>query len=361
MAEATTPEVRASKRKRAQVNYYEEPASDDEVPDIPDVDEEQEEEANVKKSSRAKVRALHLLQSFVRSTTPVYAHTSQKRKITSSKPLPKKKIFPFLRLPAEIRNEIYSYCLHDPAGIYLFSTTQKFRRTVCRGSERSFLGPAADPPLPRSSMQLDDGNFSDDEKARTFHRDPPCDSFRPFAPALLAVCKQINIEARPILYAHQFFVEDTLALHSFLVDLGPRAAGYLKNITLGEWGFGRGVHKAYNHACFTALSAATNLERFTFHGILSWSQAPKAGATIFYRDAFPWLEAVGAAKGKTDAALDIIDIMVPDSGTIHSFYWGRRRRWGNRARPFFKEYDQIEGFRKELSKLLNARMERIRG
>lgn len=179
-------------------------------------------------------------------------------------------------------------------------------------------------------------------------------------PALLAVCRQINAEAREVLYGHEFYVKDTLALHSFLVDIGPRAAGYLKNITLGEWGFGRGVHKAYNHACFTALSSATNLEHFTFHGILSWSQAPKAGATIFYRDAFPWLEAVGVAKGKVDAAVDVIDIMVPDSGSIHSYYWGGGRRWGTRARPFFKQYEQMEEFRKQLGKLLNARMERIR-
>ncbi|KAF9736832.1 hypothetical protein PMIN03_007250 [Paraphaeosphaeria minitans] len=333
MTGATTPEVRASKRKRARINYYEEPASDDEMPDVLGV---YEEEADVKESSRAK-----------------------KRRITSSKPLPKKKIFPFLKLPAEIRNEIYSYCLHDPAGIYLFSTTQKFRRTVCRGTERAFLGSVADPPLSRRPMERDDDEFSDDE-ADNFHRDPPCDSFRPFAPALLAVCKQVNNEARTILYGHQIFVKDTLALHSFLVDLGPRAAGYLKNVTLGDWGSGRGVLKAYNHACFTALSAATNIERLTFNGILSWSQTNKAGATILYRDAFPWLEAVGAAKGKADAALDIIDIMVPDLGTIRSFYWGRRRRWENRARPLFKKYDQIEGFRKELGKLLNARMERIR-
>ncbi|KAF2438461.1 hypothetical protein P171DRAFT_491129 [Karstenula rhodostoma CBS 690.94] len=333
MADTTKPGVRASKRKRAQVSYYEEPVSDDEMPDVLEVDDESEEEV-VKKSSRAK-----------------------KHKVASSKPLPKKKVFPFLKLPAEIRNDIYSYSLHDPAGIYLFSTTQKFRRTVFRGTERAFLGRAADPPLQRNALRRNDDS---DDEAETAQQAPPCDSFRPLAPALLAVCKQINTEAREILYDHEFWIKDTLALHSFLVDLGPRAAGYLKNVTLGEWGFGRGVHKAYNHACFTALSAALNLEHFTFHGILSWSQTPKAGATIFYRDAFPWLEAVGAAKGKVDAALDVIDIMVPDSGSIHSYTWGGRRRHANRVRPFYRQYDQMEGFRRELSKFLNARMERIR-
>jgi hypothetical protein len=284
-----------------------------------------------------------------------YTNTGQKRKIAPSRPLPKKKIFPFLQLPAEIRNEIYSHCLHDPAGIYLFSTTQKFRRTVCRGTEISFRGsPPTLPPRPNSDSD-------DDDEDVAAQPDQPCTDFRPFVPALLAVCKQINTEARDILYGHEFYVKDTLALHSFLVDLGPRAAGYLKNLTLGEWGFGRGVHKAYNHACFTALTTATNLEHFTFHGILSWSQSAKSGATVFYRDAFPWLEAVGNAKGKADAVLDVIDVMVPEEGSIHSWHWGRRRRYyANQRLPSFKEYEHIEGFRKELGKLLNARMERIR-
>ncbi|KAJ4356710.1 uncharacterized protein N0V89_004746 [Didymosphaeria variabile] len=321
MADATTPEVRTSKRKRAQVKYYEEDVSDE---DSDFVVEEVEEEVKV---SRAK-----------------------KRKAVSSKALPKKKIFPFLQLPAEIRNEIYSHCLHDPAGIYLFSTTQKFRRTVDRGSELSFRG--RPPPL------IDDSE--DEDVDEVSQQDQPSSEYRPLVPALLAVCKQINSEARDILYGHDFYVKDTLALHSFLVDLGPRAAGYLKNITLGEWGFGRGVHKAYNHACFTALSSATNLEHFTFHGILSWNDAPKSAATIFYRDAFPWLEAVGIAKGKADAAVKMIDVMVPDQGgSGYSWYLYRRRR-GIVPRSAYKEYDKMDGFRVELGKLLNARMERIR-
>lgn len=60
MAEATTSDVRASKRKRAQVNYYEEIVSDDEMLGLSEVDEEEED---VKKSARAKVRALHPLRS----------------------------------------------------------------------------------------------------------------------------------------------------------------------------------------------------------------------------------------------------------------------------------------------------------
>lgn len=63
MADAAKPQLRASKRKRTQVNYYEEPVSDDEMSDVPEVDEDEgESEAEVKKSSRAKVCALHPMQ-----------------------------------------------------------------------------------------------------------------------------------------------------------------------------------------------------------------------------------------------------------------------------------------------------------
>ncbi|KAF1973872.1 hypothetical protein BU23DRAFT_598727 [Bimuria novae-zelandiae CBS 107.79] len=325
MADTSAPQLRASKRKRAQVNYYEEVLS------------EEEEEVNFSDPAE---------EEEVEERSP-----AKKRKTVSSKPLPKKKIFPFLQLPAELRNQIYSHCLHDPAGIYLFSTTQKFRRTVYRGTELAYCD-----GQPYSSSQTTNSNLDDDEEDGP-RPEQPSNVVQPLVPALLAVCKQINAEAHEILYSHEFHTKDTLALHSFLVDIGPRAATYLKKVTLGEWGHGRGVHKAYNHSCFSALAAATNLEKFTFHGLLSWSKAPKPGATCFYRDAFPWLEAVGAAKGKADAALDLIDVMVYDDSVFFN-RWGRRRTYAQR--PVFKVYKDTEGFRKELGKLLNARMNRIR-
>ena len=50
MADTSRTELRTSKRKRAQVNYYEEPASDDEELTLRD-----EENEEVKESSRPKV------------------------------------------------------------------------------------------------------------------------------------------------------------------------------------------------------------------------------------------------------------------------------------------------------------------
>lgn len=77
---------------------------------------------------------------------------------------------------------------------------------------------------------------------------------------------------------------------------------------------------------------------------------------MFYRDAFPWLEAVGATKGKADAAVDLVHVQVAEHGTGNN-YWYRRHRWG---KPTYKPFGQMDEFRKELAKLLNARMDRIR-
>ena len=105
--------------------------------------------------------------------------------------------------------------------------------------------------------------------------------------------------------------------------------------------------------------SATNLEKFTFHDLLSLRKSPKPGATAFYRDAFPWLEAVAAAKGKVDAALDVLDLQVCDEDSafsryiyIHHRYWGPRADW--------KAYGELDAFRNELRKLMTARMDRIR-
>lgn len=226
----------------------------------------------------------------------------KRRSAPSSKPLPKRKIFPFLQLPAEIRNIIYENCLSDPAGIYLEATTKKYRRTVQRCPEDRFR---YFPAMPDS----DDGasDSGDEEKGPRKESRP---GMRRLVPSLLAVCKQINQEGRDILYGNHFYLADTLAMHSFLVDLTPRGASLLKQITLICWGQGRGIHKAYNHAGFAALASATNLEKFKVHGYRGWSADSKSVARTFYRDAFPWLEAVGAAKGKLDAAVDIIEVRV---------------------------------------------------
>lgn len=280
---------------------------------------------------------------------------SKKRKAAAPKSLPKRKIFPFMDLPAEIRNIIYGYCLIDPSGIFLSSTTKQFRRTVRRVPEQDFRGVRPTWAIYRSDSSYDSTNETDSFVAGDSDEEPkkekakeyvPSSRVSPLIPALLAVSKQIYHEGRDMLYGNEFHLGDTLALHSFLVDIGPRAAALLKKINLIRWGEGRGVHKAYNHAAFTALMPATNLERFTMHKYYLYRQvAGKAVATQFYRDAFPWLEAMAVAKGRVDAAVEVVDVKRGDY-----FFEGEK----------CKSLGDMEAFRKELRRLLGDRMKMIR-
>ncbi|PVI01466.1 hypothetical protein DM02DRAFT_613634 [Periconia macrospinosa] len=334
--QSTQPAVapmRQSKRKRAAVNYCEEQLSEDDL-ELDDVDFDDDDDESTS------------------------SHVIKKQKIQAPRPLPKRKIFPFLDLPAEIRNQIYKLCLTDPLGIYLCPTTYAFRRTVQRVPEAKYrmISSSAPDKSGTTSDDTDEGSDSEDQdKAKDQYK--PSQYFQPLVPALLATNKQIYQEGREMLYGNDFYMGDTMTMHAFLVDIGARAASLLKSVFLIHWGEGRGVNKAYNHAAFTALSSATNLEKFVMHGhngsIYRSRSAPKHVATQFYRDAFPWLEAVGTAKGKADAAVDLVNFAA-DSFLDHS----RRRWWRTNTR--YEGYDQIDSFRQELAKLLNARMNRIR-
>lgn len=74
---------------------------------------------------------------------------------------------------------------------------------------------------------------------------------KPLVPTLLAVCKQINAEARDILYDHVFYMDDAHTMHSFIVNLGPRAAKFIKDVRLESWGTGR--RSAYHHVSWAVI------------------------------------------------------------------------------------------------------------
>ncbi|KAF6225363.1 hypothetical protein HO173_012801 [Letharia columbiana] len=95
------------KRKRAEISYHE--SSSDEV----EVDDEYgASDGKLTARSRKKLKA---------------SHTA-----VSTKTLPKRNIFPFTSLPAELKNQIYALSLIDPDGIFLISKTKQYRRTIQR-------------------------------------------------------------------------------------------------------------------------------------------------------------------------------------------------------------------------------------
>jgi hypothetical protein len=141
-----------------------------------------------------------------------------------------------------------------------------------------------------------------------------------------------------------FVLEDTTALHSFLATIGPRNSVLLADVTIKAWGYSK-AHKALNHPAFTLLVNAVNLRRLHLDCRLHWRSNPKSVAMQVYRDGFHWLEAVGVAKGKFDAAVEIIELL-PDS--LNSRWYGAGS--GGPAKPSHEE--QMKLFRNELTKLL---------
>lgn len=294
--------TRASKRKRAVVSYYEGDSEDAE-----------------NEPHRLKVKKTH-------SST----------KTTNT---PTKKPLGFMDLSGEIRNMIYELALTDSEGIHLRGGKSECRRIV----EREDPGALDNENLDTNGNPIDSRRqgavqfwcYRRPEKSRAYEK---------LGAGLLATNKQIYNEALGYLYnRNEFFFQDPFALHTFIVNIGHRLAPLLKDITIVNW-ITSGAFKPYSHCCFTALLLAPNLESLKILGNLNvaWNgDGPTGIARQVYENAFPWIEAVGAAKGKYDAALDILHI-APFNFTYKIEY---PKTWD--------EAKNTEKFQDELRKYLN--------
>jgi hypothetical protein len=225
---------------------------------------------------------------------------------------------------------IYAYTLSDPSGIHLVATFRHKRRATERVSEEAQAKMVGESYYMQKRLN----------RAKRAENEIPASLY----PSLLAVNKQIHAEARDVLYGNEFTFADTQALYSFLINLGPAMSKHLKSIRLLGWGWGRAL-KAYNHACFAVLVYATNLEQLYLDTSNGYYSNPTACATQLYRDAFPWLEAVGQAKGRPDAAVDIIDLD-PENFSRH---------W----RGTISQDEHMKYFWETLSKLMGTQQGRI--
>jgi hypothetical protein len=254
----------------------------------------------------------------VHSSSLILTVDNQKRKAkTVSRPLPKRNIFPFMELPAEIRNMIYTYALTDSSGINLQATFKHKRRTVER--------------ISAECQEKLSGYMKMSDAVRAEVEEP-----MPLAPSLLAVSKQIHSEGLDILYGNEFIFADSFALYAFLINVGPACAKHLKTIRLLGWGWGRAM-KAYNHSCFAVLVWATNITAFHV-------DAYTHSAQQLYRDAFPWLEAIGSAKGKADAAVDVLHL---SEAALRYYHRSNTHE------------DKVKAFKAELSKFLDNQQKRV--
>ncbi|KAG8529621.1 uncharacterized protein KY384_005101 [Bacidia gigantensis] len=294
--------IRASKRKREHVKYYE--SSDELEHGDNDYFVESEDEGY---TSRKK---------------PKVDHAGVKDRLVS-----KSQIFPFAKLPPELRNRIYQLTLTDPDGIGLISTDKAYRRTV----KRAVIG------------RDESGNGIRRAKGgRTWFwgrtRPEPARYAAPenhILPNMLLLNKATYEEARAILYGGNVFsVEDTMALHGFLAIVGAENRALISEVEICGWGWSAAT-KAMNHPAFTILSQATNLRRLRISCMVRENgkyYSAKDVARSIYRDAFLWIEAVGRAQGQKDAALKLIDIDDVNHGSSPLDQW--RKDFENSLRNY---------------------------
>ncbi|KAL8820640.1 MAG: hypothetical protein Q9223_001184 [Gallowayella weberi] len=223
--------------------------------------------------------------------------SSKKTKVArATKPISKKKIFPFTLLPSELRNKIYAYVLVHDHELSLISWAYQTRRRVKL---------VATNPYQKSRKRGRWGyyNYASGKVTK-----------KPSLPVQFALLnKQTYAETQPILYgANRFAFEDTKALLVFCGNIGPNNCALLKQLSIESWGRHHlRVDSFAKYAAFTTLASAVNLTCLDIGCAVSvgrgtWGDGQKV-ATVFYRDAHLWLDAFGKANGRFDAAVDIID------------------------------------------------------
>jgi hypothetical protein len=272
--ETSLPSTRL--RKRARISYAEPTESDIES----DPDSGYNSDSSVEWGSHAK-----------------QTKTKHSRKERPVKP------FPFLALPSELRNKVYSLALEDPNGIVMGEGWRAHRRVPKRWHTHNFDADryAGLDNLHRSSSGI--------RKAYT-----PLT----LVPSLLAVNKQIYAEAAAILYSQPLHFTCTTALHSFLAALSMQTASLVSSITIHHYEtWGRGVRKAMNVSALTLLSKCGNLQLLRIEGFDSYHNrhhqrywhthhSPtqqergdyegKCVARQMYRDAAFWFDSIGIEK-----------------------------------------------------------------
>jgi len=251
------------------------------------------------------------------------------------------KPFPFLSLPAELRDQIYELVLTETDGISLVAKFKGYRRTVGRSS----------------FQDMEDGSWwhgrrrytqrGGGQDASTEKNDAPRTTF---VPALLAVNKQVYSEAINYLYNLPIVLEDTRAMHHFLAAIGSHRTR-LTDLTVKGWGYGRSMRKASNFGALTLLVGNTTLKRLAFECSIGYRYNPKSLARQLYRNGCYFFEAFGAAHGRKDAILDILE--VGDANIDDGWHLQWRRGVVNANAPVV-EGAFMEQFQVEMRKLLGC-------
>lgn len=154
--------------------------------------------------------------------------------------------------------------LSDPAGHHLVKTRSSWRRTVTRMAPSGFRELHASWWKKRRFSWLHYHHIARLEEE--FHGNVPSapnatvTPFKKLCTTLLMLSKTIYDEAIGYIYSNRIILTDTYALHSFLIQIGPKHRTLLRNIEVCEWGH-TGAHGAMNFPAMSSLADAVNLEK----------------------------------------------------------------------------------------------------
>ena len=303
---ATTAAAARPKRKRAQISYCEAIDSDEGAV--------QDEPIEIETEYHSDTDGTYGTRKVRRKETKL---TPKKNKKDSQKP------FPFLSLPAELRDQIYELAFCEPNGLTLVSATKSYRRIVCRGD---IFSPDEDHYYGRRRRGKYRGRYRISGQSQSQSTEDEI-SKRQLVPNLLAVNKQIHAEGINFLYGQEIVLDDTMTLHQFLASIGDDNQKRLLELTIKGWGGGRGTHKAMNHCALTLLAGATNLKTLYLDCQIGWMRKPKELARQLYRDGHFFMEAFGKANGSKDAIVDVLELN--DWNFDKNNYWSYRASQAN--------------------------------
>lgn len=222
-------------------------------------------------------------------------------------------MFPFLSLPAEIRNQIYKLALGASQEAWLVPCQKSYRRTVRRATvdeyKHCFNGHVG-----RSASRYGRFNhYGEDVDEEVDYEEP-----HRLCPSLLVLNRQIYDEAAYFLYPRTFVIADTTALHAFLLSVGPSKKALVERIILKGYGHTK-AHKVYNHPALSLLRGLPNLKEMVFDCTITWHWQLNIGcrgaqsiARQLYRDGFAWLHHVGMVKGGYGIAVNMIQFINVD-------------------------------------------------
>ncbi|KAB5528805.1 hypothetical protein GE09DRAFT_1228563 [Coniochaeta sp. 2T2.1] len=286
--------VRYPKRKRAVVKYTE-PA--DEIDGLDDVDGGAAKNADDPNDADATDDE-HENGSGPRKKAKTKKRVSPKKKASPPRPKP----FPFMSLPPELRNKIYKLVLVDPNGVHISSWMSAYRRKARHVSPVN-CGPSSSRVsttiLPAEWFRLEKGTPG-----------APLDYKPRLVPSLLTTCKAVYAEGAGMLWTQKFRFADMTAMYSFLMNLRPETKAMLRHMTVIYWN-GTRTHRFMNMPAFHLLAGVTNLDRLVFiEGVANHpfrvARVPGADgdkqratrtAEKFFKEAFPWLNAMVKERG----------------------------------------------------------------